>query len=133
VKLQRVFAYNYGDKPHYKYLITLPEKSVEELGWKEGTELEESVKDDRLILTNIGFQRKKASEEDEEKMSYDEFKEKIQKELKANPEGLTWTEIKQELKLPQKVPNNKWVTQMQSDIGLLRVKDARGTVWKLEK
>jgi len=64
-------------------------------------------------------------------MTYEEFRDKIEKELKGKPDGLTWTQLKRKLKLHQKVPNNKWVHQMEKDIGLLRVKDPRGTVWRL--
>jgi hypothetical protein len=65
-------------------------------------------------------------------MTYEEFRDTIQKELKKNPDGLTWTELRAKLKLPQVVPNNKWVRQMEKDIGLLRVKDRRGIVWRLK-
>jgi len=63
--------------------------------------------------------------------AYEEFKKKIEEVLKGVPEGLTWTEIKQRLGLPQKVPNNKWVRMMEKDIGLIRAKEARGVVWRL--
>lgn len=65
-------------------------------------------------------------------MSYEEFRDKIEKVLKSNSEGLTWTEIKTKLKLPQKVPNNKWVRMMEKDIGLTRIKEQKGTVWRLK-
>lgn len=51
VKLQRRFAYKYKDKEHYKHIITIPEEQVEELGWKEGEELEISASSNKLILT----------------------------------------------------------------------------------
>lgn len=65
-------------------------------------------------------------------MTYEEFRDAIKKELKANPNGLTWTQIKKKLRLPQKVPNNKWVHQMEKDIGLLRVRDSEGILWRLK-
>jgi len=65
-------------------------------------------------------------------MTYEEFRDKIRMELKKNPDGLTWTELKRKLNLPQKVPNNKWVNQMIKDIGLMRAKRERSTVWKLK-
>ncbi len=68
----------------------------------------------------------------EPQMTYEEFRDSIQKELKKSPDGLTWTEIREKLKLPQKVPNNKWVRQMEKDIGLLRVKELRGVVWRVK-
>lgn len=35
------------------------------------------------------------------------------------------------LDLLQVVPNNKWVTQMEQDIGLTRVRDPKGIVWTI--
>lgn len=65
--------------------------------------------------------------------SYKKFKKQIEEALRAEPKGLTWTEIKNKLGMSQKVPNNKWVRMMEKDIGLIReaVKD-RGIVWKLK-
>jgi len=62
---------------------------------------------------------------------YERFKKQIEDVLRTEPKGFTWTEIKDKLGLTQKVPNNKWVRQMEKDIGLQRVKENRGTVWRL--
>jgi len=65
-------------------------------------------------------------------MTYEEFRDRIRTELQRNPDGMTWTELKRKLRLPQKVPNNKWVNQMMKDIGLTRTRADRGTVWRLK-
>lgn len=65
-------------------------------------------------------------------MTYEEFWDSIGKLLKGKVNGLTWTEIKQELNLPKKVPNNLWVRIMEKDIGLIREKIGTKTVWKLK-
>ena len=65
-------------------------------------------------------------------MTYEEFRDAIQKKLKANPDGLTWTELKMQLKMHQKVPNNRWVRAMEKDIGLLRSKSVKGVVWRVK-
>ena len=62
---------------------------------------------------------------------YDEFKTKIETILKAEPNGLTWTDIKKRLSLPQKVPNNKWVRMMETDIGLMRQTEKGKIIWRL--
>lgn len=64
--------------------------------------------------------------------TYDKFKTQIESALKNEPQGLTWTEIKQKLNLPQKVPNNRWVRQLETDIGLTRTKEPKGVIWKLK-
>ena len=67
-------------------------------------------------------------------MSYEQFRNKIAATIRAAERPLTWTEIRTEAKLPQVWPNNKWVHQMESDIGLLRSKDTHGIMhWSLVK
>jgi bifunctional DNA-binding transcriptional regulator/antitoxin component of YhaV-PrlF toxin-antitoxin module len=53
VKLQKRFAYKYKDKEHYKHVVTIPEDTVERLGWKEGEELEQSVEKDTLVIKGM--------------------------------------------------------------------------------
>jgi len=64
-------------------------------------------------------------------LTYEDFRDKIQKVLiQAGP--LTWTEIRTAAKLPEKLPNNKWVRRMEQDIALKRSKDAHGIIkWKV--
>jgi hypothetical protein len=64
---------------------------------------------------------------------YDVFKKKVEAKLAQHELGLTWTEIKQKLKLKQKVPYNRWVKALEKDIGLRRIKDSRGMVWTLRR
>src|ERR1035438_6194557 len=63
-------------------------------------------------------------------LTYDDFRDKIRDALKRG--SLTWTEIRTIAKLPQKFPNNKWVRQMEKDIGLTRKRDSNGIIhWNL--
>jgi len=64
-------------------------------------------------------------------MTYKEFRDSIEKLLKSKKKELTWTEIREELNLPQKVPNNLWVRMMENDIGLIREKVGTRTAWRL--
>ena len=43
MKLQKQKARKYKDKTIYKYIIVIPPKDIEELGWKEGIELEGTI------------------------------------------------------------------------------------------
>lgn len=67
----------------------------------------------------------------EEESPYELFKRKIEAVLKAEPNGLTWAEIKRRLNLPQKVPNNRWVKSMEKDIGLIRERTKGKLIWRL--
>lgn len=51
MKLQKVKAREYKGKLIYKYMIVIPPKDIEELGWKEGIELEgTTIKDKGYFL-----------------------------------------------------------------------------------
>ena len=63
---------------------------------------------------------------------YEQFRDAILNILRKSPEGLTWTEVRTAAAFPQKFPNNVWVHRMETEIGLLRVRDAHGILrWKL--
>lgn len=130
MKLQKTFAYQYADKPRYKYLITIPEETIQQLGWEAGSELNADVKNEKLVVEFVSKPSKKPKKEPEPKMTYGEFRDKI-KDTISKHGSLTWSEIREKTKLPQVVPNNKWVRQLESDIGLLRIRDPKGIVWKI--
>lgn len=50
VKLQKRFAYEYNDKKHFKHIVTIPEDTLEELGWKGGIDLEQKIEKGKLIF-----------------------------------------------------------------------------------
>jgi antitoxin component of MazEF toxin-antitoxin module len=49
-KLQKHFAYKYKDKKHYKHVVVIPEKAVNQLKWEAGQELELEVNNTKLII-----------------------------------------------------------------------------------
>lgn len=67
------------------------------------------------------------------KMSYEEFKQIVEEELRKTPDGLTWTQIrKRRPEIYQKFPANRWVRRMEKDIRLIRSRKAGKTIWRLE-
>jgi len=60
-----------------------------------------------------------------DKVGYEKFKDKIEKVLKESKIPLTWTQIKEKAGFTQKVPFNKYVLQMEKDIGLKREKNEK--------
>jgi antitoxin component of MazEF toxin-antitoxin module len=133
LKLQKQRAYQLPDKRwQFKYVITLPETIIDELGWDAGSELEATKKDRSIIVNCIATPWEVAKRESIEKMTYEEFRDKIKGVLQYNDKGMTWTQIRNQLKLNQVVPNNKWVRHMEKDIGLIRVKGKDGIVlWRI--
>lgn len=132
MKLQKQKAYKLDDgRWQFKYVVTIQENLVEELGWSEGVELSENAESDSLVLSKAPAKIQKKRREIATKMPYPEFREKIEKVLKYS-DGMTWTQIRSELKLDQVVPNNRWVKQLENDIALRRVKVADNKVlWRL--
>ena len=117
-----------GETEYPKWVVIIPPAQVDQLGWEEGRELESIVEGNKLVIKPLINPPSK-----QQKTPYEEFRDRIEEALKAEPKGLTWTEIKQRLGLPQKVPNNKWVRMMEKDIGLVRETDKeRGVVWRLK-
>ena len=65
-------------------------------------------------------------------MRYADFRDVIQNELRRNPAGLTWAQLKESLALPYKRPCPTWVRRMESEIGLTRARGTgRALVWKI--
>ena len=65
-------------------------------------------------------------------LTYESFRDRIQETLKQF-DPLTWTEIRTLAKLPEKFPNNRWVHQLEKDIGLKRNKDSHGIIkWTIQ-
>jgi predicted nucleic acid-binding Zn-ribbon protein len=75
--------------------------------------------------------------ENQEPTTYERFRDAIKKTIVLAGKPLTWTEIRTRAGLPQLYPNNKWVSRLETDIGLLRARDQQGiilwTIAQLEK
>jgi antitoxin component of MazEF toxin-antitoxin module len=133
LKLQKQRAYQLpGKRWQYKYVITLPETIIDDLGWQAGSELEASKRDKSLVVDCVATPSEVEKRTVIEKMSYEQFRDKIKSVLQYNDKGMTWTQIRTQLRLNQVVPNNKWVRRMEKDMGLIRVKGKDGIVlWRI--
>lgn len=50
MKLLSQISREYGDKKYRKFWIIIPEKLIQELGWKTGEDLEAEVKGNKLLI-----------------------------------------------------------------------------------
>ena len=41
---------DYGTKEYFKFLVIIPNKLIQRLGWKGGEDLEVDVKDNKLLI-----------------------------------------------------------------------------------
>ena len=131
MKLQRIYSYKYSEIPRYKYVVSIPEKIIKKIGWEAGSELEIKQKEQDLVIEFKAKPSSKSRKDPAPSMSFEVFQEKIANLLK-NQKGLTWSQIREILMLPQIVPNNKWVARMEKEIGLVRLKEKTGIVWQLK-
>ena len=121
MKLQKQRSYRLPDNRwQYKYVITLPETIITELGWESGSELEATRKAQSIVVDFVSNPVEAGKRNVTPKMTYEQFRDKIKGALQYNDKGMTWTGLRTYLKLNQVVPNNKWVRRMEKDIGLLR-------------
>lgn len=65
-------------------------------------------------------------------MRYEQFKKAIQDELRGTPDGLTWMQLRDQLRLPYDRPCPTWVRCLEREIGLSRARGSGAAhIWKL--
>lgn len=121
MKLQKRFIREVQGKDYVKWIINIPPKDVEALGWKEGQILSTSLTERGLLISGT------------EKTPYETFKSKIVELLQSNETGFTWAEIQRKLGFLQVVPNNRWVRRLEKEAGLKRRKHGSDTYWYLSQ
>lgn len=50
LRLQKQLSRKVKGKDYPKYVITIPPKDIDAVGWKEGTELEAKVQDGKIVI-----------------------------------------------------------------------------------
>jgi len=132
MKLQKIHAYTYGGKDHHRYVVTIPEELIDELKWQAGSELEVKQLKDKIQISFIAKPVKNPKPKNmKPKMPYSEFRDKIQKALEYKDTGMSWSDLRDILEFEQVVPNNKWVRQLERDIGLKRIRSMDGVIWRI--
>ncbi len=129
MKLQKRFSRKVGNKEYSKFLINLPSDRIEKLGWKEGMDLVDEIRENLLLLRPATA---KEISKIKEQPIYEDFKNSVNNILGRYPIGLTWTQIKDKLNYHQKAPNNQWVRKLEKDIGLKRIRRGKEMIWNLE-
>jgi len=65
-------------------------------------------------------------------MRYADFKEAIRTRLLAEPSGMTWGQLKADLRLPYDRPCPEWTRRLEQEIHLVRRKSAgNALIWAL--
>lgn len=132
MKLQKIHAYTYQNKSHFKYIITLPENLINQLKWESGSELNAEQQDDKIHISFVSKPKNNAKPKSAEpKITYSEFREKIRTALEYKDDDITWAELREQLELEPIVPNSTWVKQLEKDIGLKRIRNTNGVIWRI--
>ncbi len=58
MKLQKQLSRKVDGKAYPKYVVTIPPKDIDKLGWTEGTELRIAIKDGKAILQPLENENK---------------------------------------------------------------------------
>ena len=65
--------------------------------------------------------------------AYIEFREKVNKALQGEKEGLTWDQLKKKGEIRQTRLCYTWAGQLESEIGLTRERRGRTAYWRLKR
>lgn len=67
-------------------------------------------------------------------MSYVEFRQLVLSELRRNPAGCSWRELRERLHLPYRQPCPTWTRRMEQEDGLTRTAGTgRALIWRIDK
>ena len=67
-------------------------------------------------------------------MCYVEYSKAIRDELRRNSAGLTWSELRERLRLPYDSPCPAWTRRMEAELGLSRTRGSgRAYVWTVPR
>jgi len=83
--------------------------------------------------TNKSSQNMVVTEEKMKKYAYMEFRERVEKALQGDKNGLTWDQLKKKGEISQTHLCYTWARQLESEIGLTRERRGHNVYWKLKK
>jgi len=132
MKLQKHSSRKKNDpnfEKYVKWVLVIPTDRIRQLGWGEGQEVKEEIKGKSLLITPLSINK---NYENKEEVLYEEFRDSIKNILERHSSGLTWTQIRDKLNLPQQYPNNQWVKRLEKEIGLARIKIGNISYWNFE-
>jgi hypothetical protein len=65
--------------------------------------------------------------------AYMEFRERAEKALQGEENGLTWDQLKKKGEIEQTRLCYTWARELENEIGLIRERRGRNVYWKLKK
>ena len=126
VKFQRSETRRLG-RVYFKHQIVIPKGIVSVVGWQPQAKLDVDRKGRIIVQLHPPETKPK-------KLTYEDFREQVHQILLLEPNGLTWSKIRERApNLPIK-PNALWVRMLGSEIGLKRLIQEKTyqKIWRIE-
>lgn len=129
MKLQKSISRRLRDKEYSKFQLAIPNNLIAQLNWMVGDNLEGKVTTKGLLIY------KAEAKQRQERIDYEQFKERITSALSHLPQGCIWTELRLKAGLTQVTPSPMWVRMLEKEGGLERFHEpgTSRTIWKLSK
>jgi hypothetical protein len=108
--------------------MVIPREKLEEARLREGDNVEFKInRKGRIeLLPQVKLSK------DKPRLSYDEVRVALFYMLERNPQGLTWTQIREKAPGFPIKPSPFWVQRLIPDIGLKRIDELGRRLWKIE-
>jgi len=87
----------------------------------------------KISKTDKSGQTLKSSEKKMKKYAYMEFRERVEKALQGENDGLSWDQLGKKGEISQTHLCYTWARQLESEIGLTRERRGHNVYWKLKK
>jgi antitoxin component of MazEF toxin-antitoxin module len=126
--LQTRISRRVADREYVKSELVIPRELVQKLNWSDDQTIDFKLYGtNKLLLTPTEPKQRPV------KPTFETFAGTVLKILAANPEGLTWSEIRELGRLEQATPNPTWVYRMEKEHNLQRLHDRKTlqTKWKI--
>jgi hypothetical protein len=118
-----------SDKEYFKFQVAIPKNFIIRLNWEAGDNLEGKITTKGLLIY------KTEQKQRQERIGYEQFRERITSTLASFPQGCAWTELRLKAGLTQVTPSPIWVKMIENEGILKRFQEPSTSriIWKSPK
>lgn len=127
--LQTRISRRVADREYVKSELVIPRELVQKLNWSDDQTVDfKPCGSDKLLLIPTEPKQRPV------KFAFETFAAAVLTVLTENPQGLTWSQIRELGELEQATPNPIWVYRLEKEYGLQRDRDKRTSqlLWRLD-
>lgn len=128
--LQTRISRRVADREYVKSELVIPRELVQKLNWSDDQTVDFRLHGSSKLLL-IPTEPKQGPV----KRVFETFAAAVIRVLTENPQGLTWSRIRELGRLEQATPNPIWVYRMENEHGLRRTRDGKALqlLWRLDQ